>query len=268
MESSFKVEVPDIFGIPITDKCHLRCSFCFNNDARFTTSDHMSLADFKRIVDWAVTQGIKYIDLTPTVGEALLMPNLHEYLDYLDASKVESYTLITTLAHKNISAVCNRPKLLLEVSLYGGNREQYKSTTKRDVFELVRKNILTISKNQRLNVLKRFHGDVTDAKLNVIILGMSNIKVKMFSSNRDLAIKFNSEIKKCKFMNEPLLTTRGISLCCIDYDYTQYIIGDIGDDIQEVYADIETTIRSKNLKCSTACGWYQPWVPNSKLCDR
>lgn len=142
MESSFKLDIPSVFGIPITDKCHLRCVSCFNTDERFNTSKHMDIDDFKKIVDWAVSQNVEYIDLTPTVGEALLMTNLNEYFDYLDQSPIKKYILITSLAHKNIDSLLNRPKLLVEVSLYGGNKEQYEEYTKRNVFELVQDNIL------------------------------------------------------------------------------------------------------------------------------
>lgn len=267
MEQTFSVDVPKVFGIPITDKCHLRCHFCFNSDERFSKSTHMSLDDFKRIVDWAVSQQIRFIDLTPTVGEALLIPNLGEYFDYLDASPIQSYTLITTLAHKNIEVLQNRNKLMLEVSLYGGSRQQYQEATGRDAFNLVRSNILALSK-QRLNVLKRFPGDITDTRLNVILKGMSNIQILDFSAHRELTIPFNAQVKKCQFMNEPLLTPNGISLCCIDYEYKDYIIGQIGDDINAVYADIESTIKNKQLKCSTACSWYKPWNGDQGLDER
>jgi Radical SAM superfamily len=267
MEQTFTVAVPKVFGVPITDKCHLRCHFCFNTDERFASATHMDLDEFKRIIDWAASQHIEFIDLTPTVGEALLIPNLGEYFDYLDASPIKQYTLITTLAHKNIEPLRNRPKLLLEVSLYGGNQAQYKETTGKDVFKLVRSNILTLS-TQRINVLKRFPGDLTDSRLNVILRGMGNVKVLDFSSNRPLIIPFNSKIKKCKFMMEPLLTPNGISLCCIDYTYDEYIIGNIGDDVNLVYADIESTIKNKQLNCSTACGWYSPWTADQGLDER
>ena len=267
MEQTFTVDVPKVFGVPITDKCHLRCHFCFNNDERFSTANHMALDEFKRIIDWAVSQQIEFIDLTPTVGEALLIPNLHEYFDYLDASPIKLYTLITTLAHKNIEPLRNRPKLLLEVSLYGGTRSQYKDTTGKDVFELVRDNIRKLS-TQRINVLKRFPGNDIDTRLNIILKGMANVKVLDFSANRDLSIPFNAEVKKCHFMTEPLLTPNGISLCCIDYNYSDYIIGQIGDNIVDVYDDIESTIKNRQLKCSTACGWYRPWVRDQGLDER
>lgn len=267
MESSFKLEVPKVFGIPITDKCHLRCISCFNTDERFNISKHMNIEDFKKIVDWAVEQKIEYLDLTPTVGEALLMTNLNEFFDYLDQSPIKAYMLITSLAHKNIDVLFNRSKLLVEVSLYGGNKEQYEQYVKRDIFDLVRDNILKLSKTstQRINVLKRFKGKITDKKLRVILTAMQNIVVRDYSKDRGLKIRFNGEIKKCQFMREPLLTPNGISLCCIDYKYTDYIIGKIGDDLNEVYSDIEQTIKEKKLKCSTACDWYSPWIEDRVL---
>jgi MoaA/NifB/PqqE/SkfB family radical SAM enzyme len=177
VESSFKLEVPRVFGIPITDKCHLRCISCFNTDERFNISKHMNIEDFKKIVDWAVEQKIEYLDLTPTVGEALLLTNLNEFFDYLDQSPIKAYMLITSLAHKNIDVLFNRSKLLVEVSLYGGNKEQYEQYVKRDVFDLVRDNILKLSKTstQRINVLKRFKG-----KTKKIIAGkIENLKINI-----------------------------------------------------------------------------------------
>lgn len=264
MASTFQVDVPKMFGIPITDKCHLRCVSCFNTDERFETAKHMDIKDFKRIVNWVLDQGIEYVDLTPTVGEALLIPNLSEYLDYLDESDIKKYTLITTLAHKNVGPVLARPKLVLEVSLYGGNKEQYKEYTQRDVFSLVRSNILKAALSGKVNVLKRFKGPIDDARLKVVT-SLANVEVMDFSEDRGLNIGFNGEVKKCKFMNEPLLTPNGISLCCIDYNYTDFIIGHIGDDLEDVYADIECTIRERGLRCSTACDWYSPWKEDRGL---
>jgi hypothetical protein len=267
VESSFKLDIPKVFGIPITDKCHLRCVSCFNTDERFNIAKHMDIDNFKRIVDWAVSQKIEYLDLTPTVGEALLMNNLDEFFDYIDQSPIKKYVLITSLAHKNIDSLLNRQKLLVEVSLYGGNKKQYEDYTKRNVFELVRENILKLSKStdQRVNILKRFKGKITDSKLRVILLSMKNITVRDYSKERGLKIRFNGEIKKCQFMREPLLTPNGISMCCIDYNYTDYIIGEIGDNLENVYSDIEKTIREKGLKCSTACDWYSPWIEDRVL---
>jgi hypothetical protein len=225
----------------------------------------MDFDEFKTIVDWILGEGVEYLDLTPTVGEALLMPNLSDFLDYLDNSSVTAYTLITSLAHKNIEPLIGRPKLLVEVSLYGGNKQQYQDTTRRDVFDLVRDNMLKLS-SQRFNVLKRFKGNITDTKLNVI-LGLNNVKLHDFSTDRGLNIGYNGDVRKCQFMNEPLLTPSGISLCCIDYDYSKYIIGQIGDDMQEVYRDIEQTIKDRKLNCSTACDWFSPWE-NDRGLDR
>lgn len=254
----FSVDIPKVFGIPITDRCHLRCRSCFNSDERFQESTHMEFDDFTRIVDWALNQGVEYLDLTPTVGEALLIPTLSKYLDYLDNSSVIMYTLITSLAHTNIAPLMNRPKMLTEVSLYGGNRDQYLINTNRDVFKLVRDNILVLAKDGRINVLKRFVGDITDSKLNAV-MGLKNVRLLDYSEDRGLVVRFTGDVKKCEFMNEPLLTPSGISLCCIDYDYSNYIIGQIGDDLTEVYNDVENTIRIKKLNCSTGCDWFRPW---------
>lgn len=69
MERSFIVEVPKVFGVPITNKCHLRCGFCFNSDEIFKTATHMPLDEFKLIIDWAVSQHVRFIDLTQ-IGRA------------------------------------------------------------------------------------------------------------------------------------------------------------------------------------------------------
>ncbi len=247
----FRLDVPEMMCVPITDRCHLRCTFCYNTDEYYKTAKHMNIDEFKDIVDWLIREGITHIDITPAVGEALLIPNLYEFLDYLDASHIISYLLITSLAVKDISVLQNRSKLNLEVSLYGESSEQYLKYTKRNVFDLVISNIKILSK-EGITILKRFEEPITSTELR-LITKFDNVRLEDYSNNRGLDYASESgEVRKCIFMKEPLVTKRGISLCCKDHKIEDLIIGEVGGNLSDIY----NNIKIDNVKCSIACDWY------------
>lgn len=246
--------LPKMFGVPITERCHLRCHFCFNSDEYFKESKHMELEDFKNIVNWLIENNIKHIDITPTVGEALLIPNLGDFLDFLDESVIESYTLITTLT-LDPSALMNREKLNLEISLYGSTKEEYKTVTKKDLFINVMNNIrLLLYNSERFSIIKRYKSD-EDLKLKTL-LSFENINLVELSDNRGLSRKEGNEIKRCKFMNEPVVTSKGLSLCCMDYKSDSLLIGKVGDNLNELYDNLFKTISNNKLECSVNCDWF------------
>ena len=251
--------VPKVFCVPITDKCHLRCDFCFNSDEYFSSAKHMAIEDFKRIVDWLISQGITQIDITPAVGEALLIPNLEEFLDYLDSSSISKYLLITSLAVKDIDVLKGRRKLVLEVSLYGGSAQQYLHTTKRDVYNIVAANIEELVP-EGITILKRFEGLIKDTRFR-ILTKLDSVKLIDYSENRGLNSSGKGDRRKCLFMNEPLVTKKGISLCCKDYKISDLVIGQVGDSLDQVYSKLTL----EDAECSTRCDWFKEWEPSCGL---
>jgi|SaaInlV_165m_DNA_1040744.scaffolds.fasta_scaffold02697_5 hypothetical protein len=247
----FSLKIPKMMCVPITDKCHLRCGFCYNSNDYFKTAKHMDIDEFKDIVDWLISEGISYIDITPAVGEALLIPNLHEFLDYLDNSSIDKYLLITSLAVKDISVLKDRHKIDIEVSLYGENAEQYIKTTGRDVFDLVLPNIKELTKDG-ITILKRFKEPITSTDLR-LITKFDNVKLVDYSDDRGLEYASKTgEVRECVFMKEPLVTKRGISLCCKDHKIEDLVIGQVGESLKDIYNNISID----DVKCSIECDWF------------
>ena len=58
------MNTPKKFGIWITQRCPMRCSFCPNSDEYFKNGKIMSLEVFKDKVDEIISNGITNIDLT------------------------------------------------------------------------------------------------------------------------------------------------------------------------------------------------------------
>lgn len=253
----FKLDIPKVFCVPVTTKCHLRCSFCFNSDEFYSTAEHQSLEEFKGIIDWLVSQKVEYIDITPAVGEALLIPNLEEYLDYLDNSSIRKYKLITSLAYKNINMLLDRPKLDLELSLYAGTRAGYTEATGRDILPLVIENLKKLYK-VKLGVIKRFKEPIIDTTLNTILKFPNYYIIEGYAENRALKYTEKGIPRKCIFMNEPLVSKGKVSLCCMDYKLENLIIGKVGDSLKEIYT-------SPEIRCSDKCDWFKEWQPDNGL---
>lgn len=260
---SKKISRPKKIGVPLTEKCHLRCHFCFNSDQFFEKGKHLDFNEFKRIVDWLVLEGIRIVDLTPVVGEPLAIENLSDYLDYLDSNaNIDEYELFTSLAAEGIERLFGRKKLKLTVSLYGLNEKQYFETTKVKAFKLVKKNLRLIVLNKFdkiVNVLQRCL-DVNDAdnelRIYLKITTVFFLKKNYSNSRNNEFAKNDGEILPCKFMHEPIINDKGISLCCMDSDNKRKI-GSVGDSLTSIYENLIEKIEQKKLNCNKTCGWFE-----------
>lgn len=261
---SKKVSRPERFGVPITEKCHMRCHFCFNTDSYFENGKHLDINIFKNIIDWLIKEGVRKIDLTPMVGEPLLIPNLADYFNYLDsAEQIEEYEIFSSLAANGVDVFFGRKKLKLTVSLYGLNERQFYETTKVRAFGLMKKNMKEIILNKldkKVNVLQRCD-EVSDPdnelrmylKINTVFL----LKKNYSKSRSNEFAKGHAEVLPCKFMYEPIINESGISLCCMDSDNKRKV-GAVGDSLDEIYNNLIHIVESKNLNCNKTCGWFEP----------
>lgn len=123
-------------NIIITDKCNLECWGCRGSIPEVEKYElpTMSYEDFINTVDRCVDAGICYIDLTPVMGEVLLVKNIHKYLEYLENhNNIKGY-LITTNGTIN-KVPTNYKKINLSISLYGSSNSTFKSFTQKNLFE-------------------------------------------------------------------------------------------------------------------------------------
>lgn len=264
---------PDIFGIWLTQKCPLRCTFCPNSDEYFKTGAVMSLDVFKSKVQQIIQSKIEYIDLTPIIGEVLGMKDLNIYLDYLDSCEsIKRYTFITSLicSKRQIDMIINRPKLKLEISLYGTNKDMFLERTRRDSFVVFFNNfkrLVSKHTNTKDIIIINRTTDPTlsqDIKpgLNILLrsctIDNSNIK------DRDNYIEErNDEPELCYYMQEPLLTEEGICFCCMDWHKKYLSKKSIDEFYSKDMVKFKKNVKSTSSVCNTKCGWYKPPIERS-----
>ena len=129
--------------------CNNDCVIC-PYSAQTRKRGTMSPPLFEKVVrDYAAIGGGP-VSLTPLVGEALLDKHLMERLKFLnDNSSISSVSVTTNavMAHRfddeylrSILSLINRVK----ISVYGLDREEYATMTKKDEYELFRKNVVRI----------------------------------------------------------------------------------------------------------------------------
>jgi hypothetical protein len=264
------MNTPKKFGIWITQKCPMRCSFCPNSDEYFKNGKIMPLSVFKNKVDEIVEAGITNIDLTPIIGEVMMLHNLNEYLDYLDeCDSITEYTFITCLVcpQKHIDYITNRVKLKLEISFYGVNRENFKLRTNRDSFNAFLNNFKYLINTYKFNTKNIVLINRTLESLGPIDLQDKSLLLKFLIdrcyidndcvNDRDNSLQTNDDVHECHFMSEPLLTETGICFCCMDWN-KKYIVE---SKIDNFYGDSNrfiTKIKNISNVCNKQCGWYRP----------
>ena len=267
------MKIPKKFGIWITQQCPLRCTFCANSDQYYKSGTVMPLKTFKRKVNEIVESGVSVIDLTPIVGEVLTISNLHEYLDYMDSiPAITKYTFISCLicSRKSIDTIVDRPKLQLEISLYGTSTETFKKRTNVSAFSTFYNNfkyLLSKYKNNNKIIIINRTPEIDGPLLNQdmpsgmrYLLGKCNIDEEWVTDRDNYIEEQKSGTHYCHFMSEPLLTDNGICFCCMDWNQSNVIPGKITD----MYGDSDkfiSRIDSVSNTCNKKCGWYRPLDP-------
>lgn len=137
-------ENKNLISILTINNCNLNCYFCrggIDNAALKEYSKYkiMTTIEFNSIVEKCVESDIKFFDLTPAIGEPFIDKDFISKLLILENNpKVEEYTTTTNLlllTKDQISQLSKLRKLILDISIYGENAEDYYNNTNRDEFD-------------------------------------------------------------------------------------------------------------------------------------
>lgn len=241
------IEIPKTFTINITNKCNLRCNFCFNSDDYYKNGYFMDFETFKKSLNYLKENNISNIDLTPGVGECLIHPEISKFIKYAKSLNFK-ITLISSLNLNIDNLIDDLKDIELFCSLYGNSNEQYKEVTKTGSFTLVYNNILKLIKNKiKLTILKRYNGEI-----NQNLLKLSKIKlieIEDVSKNRPLTRNDSiNDYKNCKFLKEPLIFGENMSYCC--FDNLNYNKIKLNKSLKEIYKNLD-------LNFCNGCPWFE-----------
>jgi len=76
----------DTLDIYLTGKCNLKCGYCYGENTKYS---HMSLEEYKKVLDFAVETKVKTIELCG--GEPLISPY---FRDIVSLTKEYKFDLI------------------------------------------------------------------------------------------------------------------------------------------------------------------------------
>ena len=238
------MNIPNTFGIDAITGCNLSCNFC---EIKYLKKRLMKFEIFKKIIKWLKKCDIKEIDLTPLAGEFVLHPEWEKMLEIslLSFNKVILFT--NGLFFKYDKKFFKYKNLYLYMSVY--------------------KNSYIMKYNSYFNKYKKLTLIVRNNDIDLNLIKNKNIKFEIKKENRINLKPITSEPSLCKFMLEPIITEKGLKLCCFHSDIKPIIkleklLQMSKKDLQLFYNNIINEIKNKNVFCNTSCGWYIPY--NSK----
>lgn len=239
----------------------------------------MDIDTFKTKVDEIISSGIEYIDLTPVIGEVLYIKNLSEYLDYLDnRDEIKRYTFITSLisGEDNIKCIARRPKLKIEISVYGVTEHSYSARTNRkNAFNTFFNNFKTLVMNHHnprdIVVINRTNEDLGPILKQSMrrglkfLLSLCTIDDDNSSDRPNKLIDTGDDPSLCYYMQEPLMTEKGICFCCMDWNQkytTDKSIVEMYDNTDQVFLQ---NVKNISPVCNSKCGWFAPPVERDMM---
>jgi len=245
--------LPKVFNIQLTSKCNLNCYFCIKTNAEYKKID-LDLETFKKYVDEILKAGIKIIDLCPTVGDILNIPNINEYFDYLDNSEVEYYFFFTSLTSEFSDDLFKRKKLKLYISLYGTNRELFEKTTNSKRYDILKKNLLKIKDLTNVCLLLRTKGE-HDMFFKVFLRITKFYRILDDYEMHNINKKNNNINSDCLFkLTDNGVVPNGDIVLCNWVDSTHKdIIGNIWN-LKETYKD---DLMKKSFDICKGCDYYE-----------
>ncbi len=245
------MQIPETFTINITTRCNLRCEFCFNSDEYYESSSHLPLDDCLKNVQYLIDNNVKNVDLTPTVGEALMHPDIVEIIKFILDNDL-TCTLITNLTIKmddELIQLFKHPNFKLFISQYGSDNETYNNVTKSQMYNSFKNNFTKLFKEKvYMNIIDRFNGKI-DPYFKTLFQSNNINFIQTEIHNRSLVeteIVLNPE--KCRFLKEPIINSNLISKCCYDYK-SEEPIGSTSDSLKNIYSNLK-------IECGK-CPWYQ-----------
>lgn len=130
--------------LEFTNLCNADCVFCpYSQQKR--PHEHMSEAIFTKAVSDYVAMGGGSVDLTPTVGDALIHPKFVQWVRYLRAiPQIDRITLTTNgilLGRHGVEQVLDSGLSRINVSLAGFDRQMYRRVYRTDAYRKVLENV-------------------------------------------------------------------------------------------------------------------------------
>lgn len=205
-------------NIQIISRCQLKCKFCARS--WLSTSDlksienspKMSLPAFKHIVEECVKTGKTRFCLTPRIGEPFLDIDFMLRLDYLESHPDVEYFFFATnflnIYEGQMKGLLSFKKLFLEISLYGYDRESYKNTTNKDLYDKFLQNLLTLkklmgnAKYPNITLYVRWGNEKVENTLKTILLELEIINTCRINHDEIDNFNFGGLIPEGSLKNE------------------------------------------------------------------
>lgn len=244
-------------------RCQLKCKFCLNSYIdNHPKLEIFPLDQFKEVVKLCVNFGFTRFDLTPNLGDFLLDKNHIKKLEFLESiPEIRWYGFVTNFLNPSKELLELLPYMkrgIVEPSIYGYNKKQYKEITGRDYFDLfvLKLNELEdyIIKNNIIPAPVRYYLRC-DLNKDSSLYKKMDFMVKKYKAkmewkeftNRNWAghIPKQSEIEVVKkgicahaIADNGVLPNGDVSLCNCWDTYKQLIIGNIyKQSLEEIYEE-------------------------------
>lgn len=154
--------------LAVTDRCNLRCHYCMPSEGiKFAKNKNLlTIKELKLLANTMVDQGIDKIRLTG--GEPFVRKNLMEllrYLSSLEGIKELSMTTNATLIGPHIQELKALGITNINLSLDAINRDTFEKITRRDQYDVVFGNLMTMIEegfNLRINFIVLDNQNVQD----------------------------------------------------------------------------------------------------------
>lgn len=262
-----KYKIPETLYIEGTNLCNAKCVFCYYPViADSIVTKHMTLDQFKNIVNQFVDIGGVKLSITPTMSDPLADPLLPDRIEFLKTSGIQSlsfYTNLISFKQKMRDAINNLGDILkvkIYVSFTGFDRQSYDKFMGVDKFDFVKKNLIKLSKVSEGNgslyssVTMRDYDDSGESKNNFTqYLDSVNMDYKIeygfdtwggllednLSKFEQLPIKERVDrVGPCKIsFAKPLITVNGdFKLCDCRDALDELVVGNVFEQsIEEIW---------------------------------
>jgi radical SAM protein with 4Fe4S-binding SPASM domain len=128
--------VIDRVGIVSKSPCQLKCNFCAISEPH--ERDDLTLVQFQSIICELTAHGIKKVELTPLIGDALLHKDFVKMAVFARDNNVQLEVHTNLLNYlrvrKQLMNYDFKNHLSIAVSIYGYSRQQYATVTNKDRF--------------------------------------------------------------------------------------------------------------------------------------
>lgn len=134
------MRIPPRIQFHTTNRCQLNCKFCaIDHEADET---FMLMGNFKSFAKKCIAYGIREYELTPIVGDPMLDVFLLKRIKFLNQYGISKILFYTNLIrYGEIEEILLYEKVEVNISVYGGNREEYMKNTRCDFYDIFKMNL-------------------------------------------------------------------------------------------------------------------------------